>query len=399
MHFLSRKKQAPASIQVPPASSTNTKLDDSQKPNDDSIGVTRISLPPSTDHRPGGPSGYGTYLPEEPVVTKQDTAEATFQQQQQPHYRDVALQQQQHYDSYQPEQSTYGYATSQPQHQIHKSMFHPSHPSKGASSQLSSVNTSLQDLRTQELSGSEPVGRPTGSQAQYASGQSSNHNLYRQPPSSTSEASSRSEYGRDVVPTLSKQQQLAKATQDPSYRDRQYSFESLGSEREEEQQVPADENEVMEEDYEEYTTSGDNDSMSQRADLLHDIQLPHSSAILSSHKASHEVPLHSTLTSSPAISMTSSVRRTTSRYTFTDFQFMRTLGTGSFGRVHLVRSCHNSRFYAIKVLRKDKVVKMKQVEHTNSEREMLERVRHPFLVNLWGTFKDSYNLYMGEPTF
>lgn len=37
---------------------------------------------------------------------------------------------------------------------------------------------------------------------------------------------------------------------------------------------------------------------------------------------------------------------------------------------------------------------MKQVEHTNSEREMLVRVRHPFLVNLWGTFADSKNLYM-----
>lgn len=37
---------------------------------------------------------------------------------------------------------------------------------------------------------------------------------------------------------------------------------------------------------------------------------------------------------------------------------------------------------------------MKQVEHTNSEREMLVRVRHPFLVNLWGTFADPRNLYM-----
>lgn len=37
---------------------------------------------------------------------------------------------------------------------------------------------------------------------------------------------------------------------------------------------------------------------------------------------------------------------------------------------------------------------MKQVEHTNSEREMLVRVRHPFLVNLWGTFGDLHNLYM-----
>lgn len=72
----------------------------------------------------------------------------------------------------------------------------------------------------------------------------------------------------------------------------------------------------------------------------------------------------------------------------------RSLGTGSFGRVHLVRSKHNGRFYAVKVLGKEKVVRMKQVEHTNSEREMLVRVRHPFLVNLWGTFHDVNNLYM-----
>lgn len=98
---------------------------------------------------------------------------------------------------------------------------------------------------------------------------------------------------------------------------------------------------------------------------------------------------------SPALSQTSSmIRKTSSRYTLSDFNFIKTLGTGSFGRVHLVRSCHNTRFYAIKVLNKDRVVRMKQVEHTNSEREMLERVRHPFLVNLWGTFKDSKNLYM-----
>ncbi|TKA55415.1 cAMP-dependent protein kinase type 1 [Rhodotorula sp. CCFEE 5036] len=99
---------------------------------------------------------------------------------------------------------------------------------------------------------------------------------------------------------------------------------------------------------------------------------------------------------SPTPSQGSSVksRRTSSRYSLADFTFIRTLGTGSFGRVHLVRSQHNSRSYAIKVLSKERVIKMKQVEHTNSEREMLERVRHPFLVNLWGTFKDSKNLYM-----
>ena len=94
------------------------------------------------------------------------------------------------------------------------------------------------------------------------------------------------------------------------------------------------------------------------------------------------------LTGAPA------VRATKGKYSLTDFALQRTLGTGSFGRVHLVQSNHNQRFYAIKVLKKAQVVKMKQVEHTNDERKMLQKCKHAFLVTLWGTFQDSKNLYM-----
>ena len=87
-------------------------------------------------------------------------------------------------------------------------------------------------------------------------------------------------------------------------------------------------------------------------------------------------------------------RVTKGKYALSDFALQRTLGTGSFGRVHLVQSKHNQRFYAVKVLKKQQVVKMKQVEHTNDERRMLQKVKHPFLVTLWGTFQDSKNLYM-----
>lgn len=87
-------------------------------------------------------------------------------------------------------------------------------------------------------------------------------------------------------------------------------------------------------------------------------------------------------------------RQTKGKYTLTDFTLQRTLGTGSFGRVHLVQSKHNARFYAVKVLKKQQVVKMKQIEHTNDERKMLQRVKHPFLITLWGTFQDPKNLYM-----
>lgn len=88
------------------------------------------------------------------------------------------------------------------------------------------------------------------------------------------------------------------------------------------------------------------------------------------------------------------VRSLKGRYKLDDFTILRTLGTGSFGRVHLVRSVHNQRFYAIKVLKKAHVVKMKQVEHANNEHQVLSMVRHPFLVNLWGTFQDPTFLYL-----
>ncbi|SMN22321.1 similar to Saccharomyces cerevisiae YKL166C TPK3 cAMP-dependent protein kinase catalytic subunit [Maudiozyma saulgeensis] len=87
-------------------------------------------------------------------------------------------------------------------------------------------------------------------------------------------------------------------------------------------------------------------------------------------------------------------RPTSGKYSLNDFQILRTLGTGSFGRVHLIRSNHNGRFYALKVLKKHTIVKLKQIEHTNDERLMLSVVSHPFIVRLWGTFKDSINIFM-----
>ena len=87
-------------------------------------------------------------------------------------------------------------------------------------------------------------------------------------------------------------------------------------------------------------------------------------------------------------------RITKGKYSLADFNILRTLGTGSFGRVHLVQSRHNQRFYAVKVLKKAQVVRMKQVEHTNDERKMLSEVKNPFLITLWGTFQDARNLYM-----
>lgn len=39
-------------------------------------------------------------------------------------------------------------------------------------------------------------------------------------------------------------------------------------------------------------------------------------------------------------------------------------------------------------------MRMKQVSHTRNEQQMLMAVQHPFIINLWGSFQDSANLYM-----
>ena len=78
-----------------------------------------------------------------------------------------------------------------------------------------------------------------------------------------------------------------------------------------------------------------------------------------------------------------------------------TLGSGSFGRVRLVSysGAGNStgtepQYFALKILKKDKVLKAGQVTHTLDEKNVLAKIRHPFIVNLYAAFQDFKTLYM-----
>lgn len=78
-----------------------------------------------------------------------------------------------------------------------------------------------------------------------------------------------------------------------------------------------------------------------------------------------------------------------------DFILDRTIGMGSFSVVKIAYLKKNpSKKFAIKILKKEHIIKMKQVEHTLNEKKILSSISCPFIVNLAYSFKDNSNLYM-----
>ncbi|KAI1184430.1 camp-dependent protein kinase catalytic subunit [Nemania serpens] len=88
------------------------------------------------------------------------------------------------------------------------------------------------------------------------------------------------------------------------------------------------------------------------------------------------------------------------RVKLSDFALVRTLGTGTFARVCLVRPAVGSddekkQVFALKILRKTEVIKLKQIDHVRDERRILSDVAgHPFITRLITTFSDYDSLYM-----
>mmetsp|Transcript_3044 Transcript_3044/g.10700 ORF Transcript_3044/g.10700 Transcript_3044/m.10700 type:complete len:353 (+) Transcript_3044:73-1131(+) len=76
------------------------------------------------------------------------------------------------------------------------------------------------------------------------------------------------------------------------------------------------------------------------------------------------------------------------------FHVQETLGTGTFGRVRLCQHKKEGQYFALKILKKNEIIRLKQVEHILSEKMILAQVDHPFVVNLFATYKDEKNLYM-----
>ena len=81
-----------------------------------------------------------------------------------------------------------------------------------------------------------------------------------------------------------------------------------------------------------------------------------------------------------------------------DFQIQELIGTGNFGKVHKALNQKQDRECALKILEKESVLQMKQVDHIISEREILKLLSNldekcPFIINIFSSFQDTENLY------
>mmetsp|Transcript_31952 Transcript_31952/g.48873 ORF Transcript_31952/g.48873 Transcript_31952/m.48873 type:complete len:637 (-) Transcript_31952:361-2271(-) len=86
-------------------------------------------------------------------------------------------------------------------------------------------------------------------------------------------------------------------------------------------------------------------------------------------------------------------QRPTSAPRLDSFNIIKVIGKGSFGKVFLVREKQTGEMYALKVLKKDHVIKRNQVEHTRTERSVLGYVQHPFIVGMNMAFQSKDKLY------
>jgi len=77
-----------------------------------------------------------------------------------------------------------------------------------------------------------------------------------------------------------------------------------------------------------------------------------------------------------------------------DFTMLRVIGRGSFGKVYLVKKKDNKKIYALKSLKKEDVLKRNQIENAMTEKNVMQKASHEFIVSLKYSFQNERNLYL-----
>ena len=75
-----------------------------------------------------------------------------------------------------------------------------------------------------------------------------------------------------------------------------------------------------------------------------------------------------------------------------DFIYWKQLGRGAFGEVYLVS--RENKYYAMKILRKEKILRQKLQRYAKTEQEVLYGMNHPFITKLHYAFQTDQKLFL-----
>ena len=81
------------------------------------------------------------------------------------------------------------------------------------------------------------------------------------------------------------------------------------------------------------------------------------------------------------------------KMTVEDFQLLKVIGRGSFGKVYMAKKKDDGEIYAMKTLKKDFIIRNNQVKNTKIERDIMQQITNPFVVKLHYAFQSTDTLY------
>ena len=76
------------------------------------------------------------------------------------------------------------------------------------------------------------------------------------------------------------------------------------------------------------------------------------------------------------------------------FEYISIIGRGGFGKVWKVESKKLNKLYAMKEMSKIKIIDKKSEKSIKSERNLLSKMNHPFIINMHYSFQDKETLYL-----
>jgi serine/threonine protein kinase len=76
-----------------------------------------------------------------------------------------------------------------------------------------------------------------------------------------------------------------------------------------------------------------------------------------------------------------------------DFIMLKIVGKGTFGKVFKVQHKSTGKYYAMKCIRKDVILKNENMDSLKLEKEILYEINHPFIVGMDYVFSDEVRIY------